>query len=194
VTVSHPLYRRIEANLRDFANLLAVLPEHDRRAAEVGNCRCIGCTAEILASRGLPSGTLGTGARSSDPTSSTERAVGLVGASSDGLTPPDPQFVGIDERLAKHMRIIWHAVTEATGLVGLIKSHASDDDPIPAGTGYCVADETFCRPDDKHPDNRLRSGLCPACHQSWLRWRVRNPHNTRADFIRWRRQNMDGAA
>lgn len=194
MTVSHPPYRRIAGNLRDFANVLDALGEHNRRAAAVGNCHCLGCRAEILAARGFPTGTLGSGARSSDTTSSTERAVGL-GGGGEVLSPPDPVFVGIDQKLAKHMRLIWAAVTEASGLVGVVNSHAPDDDPIPAGTGHCECCERFCRPDGaKDPDNRLRGGFCPACWRSWLRWRTRSPDALRTDFMRWRRQNMNGAA
>lgn len=194
MTVSHPPYRRIAANLRDFANLLDVMPEHNRRESSVGNCRCVGCRAEILAARGFPSGTLGSGTRSTTVSSSTERAVGLMANEDTALLPPDPQFVGLDDNLAKHLRLIWHAVTTASGLVGTVNSHAPDDDPVPAGTGHCMCCETFCRPDDRRPDNRLRSGLCPACHQSWLYWRARNPQGQRPDFVRWRRQNLSGAA
>lgn len=195
MTVSHPQYGRIATNLRDFANVLDTLGEHNRRAAASGTCRCLGCRAEILAARGFPSGTLGAGARSSDTTSSTERAIGLAAGETTPLVPPDPSFVGIDEKLARHMRLIWAAVTEAAGLVGVVNSHAPDDDPIPAGTGHCECCEKFCRPDgSKDPDNRLRSGLCPACHQAWLRWRRDKPEAMRPDFIRWRRQNMEGAA
>ena len=79
MTVSHPPYRRIAANLRDFAKVLEAMPDHERRKAAVGTCGCVGCRAGTLAARGFPPGSLGTGARASAPASSTERAAGLTG-------------------------------------------------------------------------------------------------------------------
>jgi hypothetical protein len=102
--------------------------------------------------------------------------------------------VGIDERLAKHLRVIWASVTEASGLVSLVNSHAPDDDPVPAGTGHCRCCETFCRPDAKNPGNRLRAGLCPPCYESRRRWQRRNPDGAYMDFVRWRRRQLSGAA
>lgn len=122
--------------------------------------------AAILAARGWPASTTGSSARSSDTTSSTERAAGLTG--DDGpLTPP--AFAGLDERLAGELSALWAAGIKLQTTVAEILSHADDDDPVPAGTGHCARCNRFCRPDHKRPHNRIKAGFCPSCYTAWLR-------------------------
>jgi hypothetical protein len=116
--------------------------------------------APVLAARGYPPSTNGSeGGRSSNPTSSTERAA----------LNPDPKFDDIDGRLREHMRLCWYMAVKIHANLDVIMAHASDDDPVPVGTGRCVRCDKFCRPDDKHPHNRIRAGFCPACDTGWRR-------------------------
>lgn len=115
--------------------------------------------APVLAARGYPASTNGSeGGRSSDPTSSTERAA---------LNPG--MFDDIDGRLREHMRLCWYMAVKIHANLDVIMSHAPDDDPVPVGTGRCLRCEKFCRPDDKRPHNRIRAGFCPACDTAWRR-------------------------
>jgi hypothetical protein len=124
--------------------------------------------ALILSARGYPSATLGSGARSSDTTTSTERAVGLSG--DDGpLTPPDAAWNGVDGELDRYLALLTHTASHVASLLTRLLAHASDDDPIPAGTGPCALRtcEHFCVP-RKKPSDRLRRGLCPSHYNQWL--------------------------
>lgn len=168
--------------LRDLADILERVPAHDRRKADVGLCGCLECTAELLAARGYPSSTLGSGSRSSDTTSSTERAAGVA-------TGRLPRYVDLDVTLAARLRTLRYTADEVAALVRELRSHERadlSDDPTPAGTGSCVACGEFVRP-GTDPDRRLRSGLGPACHSSYMRWQKTHPHSSRSDFIGWRR-------
>jgi hypothetical protein len=131
--------------------------------------------AALLASRGYP-GSTGSGSRSSDTTSSTERA---------GTTDPG-QWAHVPAELAHDMRQLWYHATRVDGTMSRVLGHATTDDQTPAGTGLCYLHrlcEECCRPTLKDPDNRLRNGLGPACHQAWMRYRNAHPDATRQDFI-----------
>lgn len=128
--------------------------------------------ARSLAERGYPAATIGNGARSSDPTSSTERAA---------LNPDG--WADIDDTLARALRRLWADTTVVEGLLDRVLAHASDDDPTPAGQGPCGCGcGHVCRP-TKKPDDRLRSGFAPACYRRWLRWRAQYPTATRSDYL-----------
>lgn len=114
--------------------------------------------ANILASRGYPAATLGSGTRGSDTTSSTERAV------------LDPEtWAGIDDQLARTERLLWATALMVQGMTERILACAPDDDPIPAGTGPCTIAtcEHFCNP-RKKPSDRLRRGFCPSHYNRWI--------------------------
>jgi hypothetical protein len=115
--------------------------------------------AVVLAARGWPVSTNGTdGGRSSDPTSSTERAA----------LNPGP-FDGIDYRMRTQMSTLWTGIIFLHGSLDVVMAHAPDDDPVPVGTGRCLRCDKFCRPDNKQPHNRIRAGFCPACDTAWRR-------------------------
>lgn len=117
--------------------------------------------AELLAARGWPASVSGNGSRSSDTTSSTERAALTAGP-----------WAGIDSLLADDHRALWLAALELEGRIDDVLAHDSDVDQLPPGTGYCVCGcERFCSPRQNGPDDRLRAGLAPACHRRYLRWR-----------------------
>lgn len=138
--------------------------------------------AHHLAARGYPAGN-GDGRRSSDTTSSTERA---------GTTEPNKWVATVDE-LAEDMRKLWYHATRVDSAMSRILAHATTDDQVPVGTGACYLTklcEEFCRPTLKDPDNRLREGLGPACWQAWLRYRSANPGCTRQQFLDHRRSTL----
>lgn len=148
--------------------------------------------AHLLASRGYPSGGSSNGSRSSDPTSSTERAAGLAG--DDGDATPDTRWLNVPVELTDDMRKLWYHATRVDGTMSRVLSHATTDDRVPAGTGLCylvkLCEENVCRPTLKNPDNRLRNGLGPACHQAWMRYRKTNPDAIRQDYLDWRRSTL----
>jgi hypothetical protein len=116
--------------------------------------------APILAARGWPASTNGTdGGRTADPTSSTERAA----------LNPGP-FDGIDYRMRAQMSNLWAGIVFLHATLDTVMTHASDDDPIPAGTGPCqvVGCEHVCNP-RKNPNDRLKAGYCPKHWRRWLR-------------------------
>ena len=152
--------------LRELADVLERCPAHDRRQADVGLCRCLRCTAELLAARGFPSSTLGTGSRSSDTTSSTERAAGVL---SDSRHPHLPRHADLDVTLAARLRALRYDAGEVAALVVELRSHDTTADPRPAGTGDCQGCGTFVLADPEK-GRRIRSGLGPACYAAWLRW------------------------
>lgn len=153
--VHHPSLWAIAQHLHEVASLLEDNGKHDRNAVP---CRCIPCRAQLLSARGWPATVTSDGSRSSDTTSSTERAV---------VSPPLPAFIGIDERIAKHLRVLWLAGLNVQADVRNVLAHGSDDDQLPAGSGECPRCGHFCRPDRKYED-RIKSGLCPSCHRRWL--------------------------
>jgi hypothetical protein len=176
--VNHPPLETLADHLRDVAKQLDRHAGHDRTRNLNGTCRCLDCLAQRLGTGhiGWPTTTLGdgTGARSSDHTSTTERAV----------LDPDP-WSTIDIELAQALRTIWHHGLTTLTLIDRITAHAPDDDPIPAGTGPCTIRtcDTTCRPTGKNPDNRLRSGLCPTCWKAWARHLKTHPTAT---LVEWR--------
>jgi hypothetical protein len=175
--VNHPPLTQLADHARAVAKTLDLHAGHDRTRTLNGTCRCINCLARRLGtdSIGWPTGTLGdgTGARTADPTSSTERAV----------LDPD-RWATIDRDLDHALRAWWHAGLTVLTLVDQITAHAPDDDPVPAGTGPCTIRtcDTTCRPTAKRPDNRLRSGLCPACRDAWARYLRRHPNATLTEW------------
>jgi hypothetical protein len=116
--------------------------------------------AVILAARGWPVSTNGTdGGRSSDPTSSTERAA----------LNPGP-FDGIDYRMRTQMSNLMASIVFLHGTLDVVMAHASDDDPVPSGTGPCqvIACDHVCNP-RKNPNDRIKAGYCPKHWRRWLR-------------------------
>jgi hypothetical protein len=146
--INHPRPAVLARNLRQLADRLD--DEGDRAMRQ----------APILAARGWPTTTNGTdGGRSSDPTSSTERAA----------LKPGP-FDGIDEQLAQQLNLTGHVVNRIHDSLDIILTHASDDDPIRPGSGPCRVDAChhICNP-AKNQDDRLRSKYCPSCYKRYLR-------------------------
>lgn len=179
--VRHPQPSVIKAELERLIRFLDTYAHHDRLAAKKACCTCVMCLAERLASRGYPTNTAG-GIRGSDSTSSTERAAGVLSETTQLAPPP---FAGIDEDVAKLMRIVFRAAVniQSTGI--RVMSHGTDDDPVPAGTGSCQCCTKFCRPDADHPDNRIKAGYCDSC---WRRW-VRQGKPDRSKFERlWKEE------
>lgn len=140
--------------------------------------------AELLASRGYPSSTNGNGSRSSDPTSSTERAVGLSGDDGDA-SPPDREWIGFDDRLRNRMQAVEQALLDLEGDIAKALAHDNDADPLPPGTGYCACGcEHYCSPKQNGDEDRLKNLLAPKCHRAFLRWRqtIGNPSAPSADY------------
>lgn len=152
----HPSLRTISDNLRAAADALDAQGEKGV------------LMARELAAKGYPSSTLGDGgSRGTDDTSSTERAAGLGG---DPKKPTQRnEWAGVDSRLASALFLASRSATLVESLVKNICHHAEDLDRVPVGTGECQACGRFCRPDGKHPGNRLRSGLCPTDYRAYLR-------------------------
>lgn len=138
-----------------------------------------------LAARGYPASTIGDGSRSASDTTSTERA---AGANRD--TAIRNEWGSVEQRLTQLIDLAALTAGRLEHTIGYILEHASDADWLPAGTGNCECCTNFIRPDHKHPERRLRAGLCPACHQAWLRYIEREPHPDRFAFIRDRRADL----
>lgn len=190
----HPGIAVVAAQLRALGETLDRYPPHDRRAALNGLCGCLECKAKLLASRGLPASTLGgSGGRSSDTTSSTERNAGLTGPDGD-LTPP--RFAGVDEKLAELVAVLHLSAGELSSMARTISAHASDEDAVRPGQGPCGDGcGHVCKP-WKDPEDRLRSNLAPKCYRAWLRWRAEYTEQygplTVADFVTARRRERGG--
>lgn len=157
MTVKHPEPKVIAAYLKRIATQLEA-----RGDTAV-------TTAGLLADRGYPASSNG-GSRSSDTTSSTERAA----LNPDGWT-------GISDELAQAMRGLWHQATQVEHLLAKVLAHASGADPIPVGRGNCAACDHFCTGDGGN--DRLRNLLCHTCTSAYSRWRKYNPYGTKSDFI-----------
>lgn len=115
--------------------------------------------ASLLAQRGFPTATIGDGgSRGTDPTSSTERAA----LKSD-------RWGDADIDLAALLRVAWAAALELRSRIIDLMAYASDDDPVPGGTGPCGCGcGRFCDP-RKNQHDRLKTNLAPACYASWKR-------------------------
>jgi hypothetical protein len=146
--INHPRPAVLARNLRQLADRLD--DEGDRAIRQ----------APILAARGWPTSVNGSeGGRSSDPTSSTERAA----------LKPGP-FDDIDNRIARQLCYLWAGILHLHASLDTVMAHASDHDPVPPGTGPCAVDgcHHICQP-RKNPNDRLRAGYCPKHHKRWLR-------------------------
>jgi len=158
---SHPRPKQLARYLREVAKLL----ESDGgRAVDL---------AALFSARGYPAGVAGdgTGVRSSDTTTSVERAAGV-----DQEVPRPGRFDGADRRLARTLRLLWKTGLDIEEQVAQLLAHGDDVDELPAGTGTCVCCDRFCRPGVTGNDpangttnDRLRAGLCPACRSAWDR-------------------------
>lgn len=179
---SHPSPKQLAAYLHRLADKL---DKHGGRALEM---------AEVLAARGYPASTAGSGSRSSDTTSSTERAatVGAPEKPADGEPWRPGEWDDADLRLAAELHRTWVAALDVEAGLDTILDHASTADQLPPGTGYCTCggDDpkapswcgTFCAPRQNGPSDRLKSGLAPKCWMRFVRWRDANPSGTVADW------------
>lgn len=158
----HPSPMQLATHLRDLAKML------DMQGGLALD------RASLLASRGYPASVGGNGPRSSDTTSSTERAA-------LNTHPWD----GIDERITNLMTTIQTNGIDLKGLLSNVLAHADDNDPLPPGTGYCACGcEHYCSPRQNGDEDRLKNLLAPSCHRAFLRWRVTtgNPSASSADY------------
>lgn len=196
MTVRHPKLNVIAKQLRHLAD---TLDDEGPRAID---------RAAVLSTRGFPASASGasvTFAGGGSTSSSTERAAGLVG--DDGPATP-PKYAGLDERLAKLLRVVYVTCVQIEETVGRVNSHADDSDPVPAGTGPCIACGLFCRPTKDRPSFRRRERLCPADYTAWrryrtaypdaqldefihARWQEHNPEGTTDQYLQWRRKMLD---
>lgn len=106
--------------------------------------------APQLEARGWPSGTLGTGARSSDPTTSVERDTILRDEH-----PDTKRWDGITALLDLQLRELEKAARLVQITIAQVTAHASDQDR--PNRSVCVA----C---GKSVDGYLRRGLCNPCN------------------------------
>jgi hypothetical protein len=176
---AHPSPKQLAAYLHRLADKLDT---HGGRALDM---------AEVLAGRGYPTSTAGNGSRSSDTTSSTERAA-LVGAPEDRNTPWRPgEWEDADRRLHTHLRALHQAALKAESGVDTVLAHGTTNDQLPPGTGECTCGTncapdrkgpTFCSPRQNGPSDRLKVGLAPNCYKRFDRWRDGNPGGTVVDW------------
>lgn len=140
--------------------------------------------ARQLAAVGYPSSTLGSGGgRSSDSTSTTERAAGI-----DHDRPHPNRWAQVDVVYATRLADLARSARAFDQVDALVAQHASDVDPIPAGSGECLACDRVVRHDPVcRPDWRLRSGLCPTDRKAWQR--AGSPHPI-GDWVRKRRAEL----
>jgi hypothetical protein len=149
MTAGHnPEIRALVAQLHAVADLL------DRSGERVAGY------SRVLAARGWPGSTGVSDARGSTVTSgsSTERAA----------LDPHP-WAGIDEQYVRQLRLLGQAVAALRSTMQSVLAQAPSDDRTPAGTGSCRRCDRFCRPTAERPQERIRSGYCPACYRRWLR-------------------------
>lgn len=121
--------------------------------------------AGVLAARGWGTTTLGDGGpRGTSPTSSTER---------EALAERTPlsAWKTVEVDYHRSVQALQKAAEDHEHQLLRILGHASDQDPIPGGTGYCECCTRFCRPDPTRDraEDRLKAGLCPACYRAYLR-------------------------
>lgn len=143
------------AQLRGLADLL---DRHGDRTVDF---------ARLLAARGWPSSTGGGGAHTPGG-SGTSGTSGTSSRTERAALNPHP-WVGVDERYADQLQLLRSAGLAVQATITSVLAHASGDDPEPAGTGHCRRCERFCRPTPDRPQDRIRSGYCPACYRRWLR-------------------------
>lgn len=159
----HPHPELIVLHLRRLADSLE---RHGRRAI---------ATASVLADRGWPSGTLGDGGASNgasilvvdDETGPDGERVSVT--STEAAAFQRDRWHEVDRNLAMLLRLSWSTAVRLESVVADILAHADDADEVPAGTGACEACSKVMRPDARHPDRRLRAGLCDACRKHWDR-------------------------
>lgn len=168
--MSTPAPTTIAARLRALAN---TLDDHGNHAQEL---------ADALASNGYPTATGGNGSRSADETTSVERAAGT----NNDTTRKPTRWDHANTDLARLLDVTNRTARATNRYITDLLAHASDEDMLPAGTGFCLCCDNFIRPDHKHPERRLKAGYCPACHQAWLRWRQTH-HPDRGQFVHDRR-------
>lgn len=170
--VHHPPLETVADLCRTIAKTLDRRAGHNRTLAANGRCRCITCRAHTLAAHAYPSATITDGPGHSDGTSPTERAA---------LTPD--RLAQIGAQLPQEIRRLVDTLLRIQSHISIVDAHAPDDDPTPVGTGPCTirtCDHT-CLP-RRNPDDRLRSGLCPACYAAWRRWLKDHPDGTILDW------------
>lgn len=180
--MSHPAPKDIARQLHALAN---TLDNNGHHALEL---------ADALAARGYPTATGGNGSRSANRTTSVERAVGFTGDDNEDnddtpLSRKPDRWATANTDLDRILELLARAARSTEAFIDDLFDHASDEDWLPAGSGNCICCGNFIRPDHKHPNRRLVSGFCPACHQAWLRWRQHH-YPDRAAYVRDRRAEL----
>lgn len=179
---SNPSPKQVAAYLRRLADKLEA---HGGRAWEM---------VDLLASSGLSATVIGAGSRSSDRTSSTERAA-LDGAPTEPANGDQWRtnaWVEADRRMDVELRLLWRAALAVEASIDNALAHGTTADVLPPGTGYCTCggDDpasphwcgTFCAPRQNGSSDRLVSGLAPTCYRRFARWRETHPEATVTDW------------
>lgn len=178
MTVHHPAPATIGKTLEHVAQMLRNEVKHDRNKT---HCACIACAAARLAANGWPASVSGDGRGNGGALTLVEAAAST-----------DPPFRDVDRLLAKELRLLWSAARKVEDRIVQIRRHGNDSEQV-ASLGDCVCCGAFCNP-RANPNDRLVSGLCPACLKKWYRWRKLNPAELRSDFIRQRKAELDQGA
>lgn len=155
-------------------SLILVLDVHGDRAIEM---------AGLLAARGWPASTMGTGSRGNSELTSVEAAVDRPG-----------EWADVDLDLAKALHDVWTRGLDARTLIAHVVSHAAPDDRQTnrqPGSGDCLVCDRYCA---GTATDRLRGGYCDSCRKAWDRYRAKAGKTAdRASYRRVRRAELDSA-
>lgn len=179
--MSHPSPKQVAGYLRRLADKL---DQHGGRAWEM---------VDLLASSGLAATVIGAGSRSSDTTSSTERAAldGAPTQPANGDQWRTNTWVETDKRMDAELRLLWRAGLAVEATIDKALAHGTTADQLPPGTGECTCGDNcgldgkspwFCSPRQNGPSDRLVTGLAPKCYKRFSRWRETHPEGTVAEW------------
>lgn len=120
----------------------------------------------VLDGHGWPTSTTGTGRRSSEVARPTEAAACAALDDGDASDVTAARILRDAEARLLQAGLDWLAASRRLTPTVIRDRHRP-------GVGSCEACDQTC--EGATPADRLRSGLCPACWQGWLRWQDATP-------------------
>jgi hypothetical protein len=132
--------------------------------------------AALLAARGYPTSTA-AGAHGTTEDTSVELAA---------LNPD--RFNDADVKLARWATTMVDLTAAGHRFITDLGAHADPTTRQAPGVGWCLTCDRFCA---GGPIDRLRAGWCPACAESYRRWRTTHPTGDRAAFMLWRQRGSE---